>query len=107
MAAFPFGFPLKPYNQSVPAPTQNDEPPSPRDVTLDFSTSPPDASISRLARDISRPGGAFTVLGLGVLVQSVGTVGTAAMQYLTEPQALARAREKRENKNDATRGHEQ
>ncbi|CAJ1429223.1 unnamed protein product [Effrenium voratum] len=35
----------------------------------------------------SMPGGAFTVLGLGVLVQSVGTVGTAAMQYLTEPQS--------------------
>ena len=31
--------------------------------------------------------GAFTVLGIGVLVQSIGTLGTAALQYLNDPQA--------------------
>ncbi|CAK9117459.1 unnamed protein product [Durusdinium trenchii] len=33
------------------------------------------------------PGGAFTVLGLGVTIQSLGTLGTATLQYLTDPQA--------------------
>ena len=33
------------------------------------------------------PGGAFTVLGVGVAIQSLGTLGTALLQYLNDSQA--------------------
>jgi hypothetical protein len=34
-----------------------------------------------------RPGGAFTVLAVGVAIQSLGTMGTACLQYLSDSQA--------------------
>lgn len=43
--------------------------------------------VSSIRSTTSRPGGAFTVLGVGVAIQSLGTLGTALLQYLNDSQA--------------------